>query len=138
MLSYIGIKEITRVDKMTANKDNRITIFGIKNCNTMKKAFTYLDEHQFDYQFHDYKKQGIDKEHLQAWCKAHGWEKVINRAGLTFKKLTDEQKTDLTESKAIELMIAQPSMIKRPVLALGNKTLLGFKVDEYDQLLVSK
>lgn len=138
MLSYTGLNEVIRVDKMTAKKDNTITIFGIKNCNTMKKAFDYLDEHNISYQFHDYKKQGIDKEHLQAWCKEHGWEKVINKAGLTFKKLADEQKKDLTESKAIELMIAQPSMIKRPVLDLGNKTLLGFKVEEYDQVLSLK
>lgn len=111
------------------------TIFGIKNCNTMKKAFTYLDEHDITYQFHDYKKQGIDREHLQQWCKEHGWEKVINRAGLTFKKLTYEQKQDLNESKAIELMLAQPSMIKRPVLDLGSKTLLGFKPEVYAQEL---
>lgn len=118
---------------MTANKST-ITVFGIKNCNTMKKAFSYLDEHQLAYQFHDYKKQGIDKSHLQAWCNEHGWEKVINRAGLTFKKLPDDQKLDLTEAKAIALMIAQPSMIKRPVIELGNKTLLGFKAEEYDQI----
>lgn len=102
----------------------------------MKKAFTYLDEHEIAYQFHDYKKQGVDQAHLQAWCAEHGWEKVLNKAGTTFKKLPDDQKQHLTEAKAITLMIAQPSMIKRPVLDLGDKTVLGFKPEEYDQALV--
>lgn len=121
---------------MASKRNTVITIYGIKNCNTMKKAFTYLDEHEVTYQFHDYKKQGIDQAHLQAWCTEHGWEKVLNKAGTTFKKLPDEQKQQLTEEKAIALMIAQPSMIKRPVLDLGDKTVLGFKPEEYDQVLV--
>lgn len=121
---------------MASKKKLAVTIFGIKNCNTMKKAFNYLDEHQINYQFHDYKKQGIDQEYLQAWCQEHGWERVLNKAGTTFKKLADEQKQNLTEDKAIALMIAQPSMIKRPVLDLGDKTVLGFKPEEYDQVLV--
>ncbi|PTQ71564.1 ArsC family reductase [Pseudomonas sp. GV071] len=108
-----------------------ITLYGIKACDTMKKARTWLDEHQIDYAFHDYKAVGIDREHLQQWCSEHGWESVLNRAGTTFRKLSDADKSDLDQAKAIELMAAQPSMIKRPVLDLGSKTLLGFKPDLY-------
>jgi arsenate reductase (glutaredoxin) len=107
------------------------TLFGIKACDTMKKARTWLDEHGVDYAFHDYKALGIDREHLQQWCEEHGWEVVLNRAGTTFRKLDEAQKTDLDQAKAIELMLAQPSMIKRPVLDLGDKTLVGFKPERY-------
>lgn len=108
-----------------------ITLYGIKACDTMKKARTWLDEHKVEYAFHDYKTVGIDRAHLQQWCSEHGWEKVLNRAGTTFRKLSDADKSDLDQTKAIELMVAQPSMIKRPVLDLGSKTLLGFKPDTY-------
>ena len=109
-------------------------IYGIKNCNTMKKAFTYLDDKQVAYTFHDYKKQGIDEEHLKKWCNVFGWDKVLNKSGLTFKKLPDEQKQGLDENKAIALMIAQPSMIKRPIAEINDKLLIGFKIEEYDQI----
>lgn len=108
-----------------------ITLYGIKACDTMKKARTWLDEHKVEYAFHDYKAVGISREHLQQWCSEHGWESVLNRAGTTFRKLSDADKSDLDQAKAIELMMAQPSMIKRPVLDLGSKTLLGFKPDAY-------
>ena len=108
-----------------------ITLYGIKACDTMKKARTWLDEHKVEYAFHDYKAVGIDRAHLQQWCSEHGWEKVLNRAGTTFRKLSDADKSDLDQAKAIELMVAQPSMIKRPVLDFGSKTLLGFKPDTY-------
>ncbi|WP_129644744.1 ArsC family reductase [Peristeroidobacter agariperforans] len=107
------------------------TIYGIKACDTMKKARTWLDEHGVEYQFHDYKVSGIDREHLEAWCKKAGWETILNRAGTTFRKLPDDQKADLTERKAIALMFEQPSMIKRPVLEKGAKLLVGFKPAEY-------
>ncbi|QQN30241.1 ArsC family reductase [Pseudomonas syringae group genomosp. 3] len=107
------------------------TLFGIKACDTMKKARTWLDEHSLSYEFHGYKTQAIDREHLTQWCDEHGWQVVLNRAGTTFRKLDDGQKADLDQAKAIELMLAQPSMIKRPVLDLGNKTLIGFKPDLY-------
>lgn len=107
------------------------TLFGIKACDTMKKARTWLDDNSVSYDFHDYKTQGIDREHLAQWCNEHGWQVVLNRAGNTFRKLDDGQKADLDQAKAIELMLAQPSMIKRPVLDLGNKTLIGFKPDLY-------
>jgi Spx/MgsR family transcriptional regulator len=104
-------------------------LFGIKACDTMKKARTWLDEHAIQYEFHDYKTAGIDREHLTQWCNEHGWQVVLNRAGTTFRKL------ELDQAKAIELMLAQPSMIKRPVLDLGDKTLIGFKPDSYSAAL---
>ena len=110
-------------------------LYGIKACDTMKKARTWLDEHQVDYAFHDYKSVGIDRANLEKWCNEHGWQTVLNRAGTTFRKLDDAQKADLEQAKAIELMLALPSMIKRPVLDLGNKTLVGFKPDNYQAAL---
>jgi|SRR4051812_19428439 arsenate reductase len=113
-----------------------ITIYGIKNCDTMKKARGWLDSHAVAYRFHDYKAEGIDGAHLQRWAKQVGWETLLNRAGTTFRKLDDAAKDGLTESKAIALMLAQPSMIKRPVLETGRKVLVGFKpeiyADEFD------
>lgn len=106
-------------------------LFGIKACDTMTKARAWLDEKSVDYDFHDYKKLGIDREHLTQWCNEHGWQTVLNRAGTTFRKLDEAQKADLDQDKAIELMLAQPSMIKRPVLDLGSKTLIGFKPELY-------
>ncbi len=107
------------------------TIYGIKNCDTMKKARAWLEEHGVDYTFHDYKTAGIDKDRLARWSKAVGWETLLNRAGTTFRKLPDAEKTDLTEKKAMALMLAQPSMIKRPVLDVGGKLLVGFKPESY-------
>ncbi|TBU91263.1 ArsC family reductase [Phytopseudomonas dryadis] len=106
-------------------------LYGIKACDTMKKARTWLDEQGVDYRFHDYKTAGIDRGNLDRWCDEHGWETILNRAGTTFRKLDDAQKADLDQHKAIELMLAQPSMIKRPVLDLGNRTLVGFKAERY-------
>jgi arsenate reductase len=111
------------------------TIYGIKACDTMKKARAWLDEHGVKYDFHDYKVSGIDREHLEAWCKKAGWEIILNRAGTTFRKLPDDQKVDLNERKAIALMLEQPSMIKRPVLEKGAKLLVGFKPADYQSLL---
>jgi arsenate reductase len=108
-----------------------ITIYGIKNCDTMKKARTWLDQHKVAYDFHDYKTAGIDKDRLKAWSDEVGWETLLNRAGTTFKKLPDSDKEGLTEKKALALMLAQPSMIKRPVLDLGKKRVVGFKPDVY-------
>ena len=106
-------------------------IYGIKNCDTMKKARTWLDDHHVAYEFHDYKATGISRAKLQQWCKQAGWETLLNRAGTTFKKLDDADKQNLGEAKAITLMMSQPSMIKRPVLENGNMLLVGFKLDEY-------
>ena len=116
-----------------------ITIYGIKNCDTMKKAFAFLDKAKVDYAFHDYKSAGIDKERLERWSKKVGWETLLNRAGMTFRKLPEKDKDGITESKAMKLMLAQPSMIKRPVLDLGGgKFLVGFKPDEYKAALAAK
>jgi arsenate reductase len=108
-----------------------ITIYGIKNCDTMKKARAWLDSHGVGYSFHDYKAEGIDKARLLRWAKEVGWETLLNRAGTTFRKLDDAAKEGLNESKAIALMLEQPSMIKRPVLDLGGKLVVGFKPEIY-------
>ncbi|UCO97150.1 ArsC family reductase [Metapseudomonas lalkuanensis] len=108
-----------------------ITLYGIKACDTMKKARTWLEEQGVTYSFHDYKASAIDRASLEKWCAEHGWETVLNRAGTTFRKLEDAQKADLDQDKAVALMLAQPSMIKRPVLDLGDRTLVGFKPDIY-------
>ena len=108
-----------------------ITIYGIKNCDTMKKARVWLDSHGVAYSFHDYKAEGIDKARLQRWAKEVVWETLLNRAGTTFRKLDDAAKEGLNESKAIALMLEQPSMIKRPVLDLGGKLVVGFKPEIY-------
>ena len=109
-----------------------ITIYGIKNCDTMKKARAWLDKHGVDYSFHDYKTAGIDKDRLLRWSKNVGWETLLNKAGTTFRKLPDAEKENLTEKKAMALMLAQPSMIKRPVLDTGGKLLVGFKPENYE------
>jgi arsenate reductase len=109
-----------------------ITIYGIKNCDTMKKARLWLDQHGVAYAFHDYKAQGIDRARLERWSKKLGWEIVLNRAGTTFRDLPEAEKQGLDANKAIALMLAQPSMIKRPVLDLGGGRLLaGFKPAVY-------
>jgi Spx/MgsR family transcriptional regulator len=113
-----------------------ITIYGIKNCDTMKKARAWLDMHGVAYDFHDYKTAGIDRERLERWEKKVGWETLLNRAGTTFKKLPDKDKAGLDAGKAVRLMLDQPSMIKRPVLDLGGgKLLVGFKPENYEKAL---
>ena len=107
------------------------TIYGIKNCDTMKKARAWLDSHGVSYEFHDYKVAGAPKEKLKAWCDELGWETLLNRAGTTFRKLPEADKAGLNERKALALMLEQPSMIKRPVLEVGSKLLVGFKLEIY-------
>jgi arsenate reductase (glutaredoxin) len=111
------------------------TIYGIKACDTMKKARSWLDDHRVAYEFHDYKAMGVDRARLERWCKEAGWETLLNRAGTTFRKLSDAEKSALNERKAIALMIAQPSLIKRPVLELGNRLIVGFRLDVYSAAL---
>jgi arsenate reductase len=109
-----------------------VTIYGIKNCDTMKKARAWLDKHGIEYSFHDYKTAGIERAQLEHWAKKVGWETLLNRAGTTFKKLPDKDKDGITQAKALTLMLKQPSMIKRPVLeAGGGKLLVGFKSEQY-------
>ncbi len=107
------------------------TIYGIKACDTMKKARSWLDEQGVAYAFHDYKTAGIDRATLADWVAEHGWEAILNRAGTTFRKLPDADREGLDAEKAIALMLAQPSMIKRPVIDLGGRTLVGFKPERY-------
>lgn len=109
-----------------------ITLYGIKNCDTMKKARTWLDGRGIAYRFHDYKAEGIDAGSIGLWIEALGWETVLNRAGTTFRALPDADKADLDAAEAIELMLAQPSMIKRPILDLDGKYLAGFKPEQYE------
>ena len=106
-------------------------IYGIKNCDTMKKARAWLDSHGVAYSFHDYKTEGISKDKLKRWTDELGWETLLNRAGTTFRKLPDADKEGLTERKALSLMLAQPSMVKRPVLEIEAKLLVGFKPEIY-------
>ena len=113
-----------------------ITIYGIKNCDTMKKARAWLDKKRVAYAFHDYKTAGIERERLEQWEKKVGWEILLNRAGTTFRKLPDKDKSGLNAKKAMTLMLAQPSMIKRPVLDLGGgKLLVGFTPELYGRQL---
>ena len=113
------------------------TIYGIKNCDTMKKARAWLEAHDVAYDFHDYKKQGIDRQRLESWARQAGWETLLNRAGTTFRKLPDADRQGLDEAKAIALMLAQPSMIKRPVLEANGRLLVGFRPEAYAGLLGS-
>ncbi len=109
-----------------------ITVYGIPNCDTVKKARVWLDGRGVAYTFHDYKKAGADAAKLAAWCDAAGWEVILNRAGTTFKKLADSDKVDMTQTKAIALMMEQPSMIKRPVVEGAKALLVGFKLPEWE------
>lgn len=108
-----------------------VVIYGIKNCDTMRKAQDWLIEHNIAFDFHDYKKQSLERAKLESWCDALGWETVINRAGQTFRKLEDTQKQDLDAAKAIDLMLGNLSMIKRPVVEKDGKLLAGFKPEIY-------
>ncbi|HET9716603.1 MAG TPA: ArsC family reductase [Pseudolabrys sp.] len=109
-----------------------VTIYGIKNCETMKKARAWLDKYGIGYAFHDYKTAGIDRARLEKWARKVGWEALLNRAGTTFRKLPEKDKNGITERKAVALMLAQPSMIKRPVLeAEAGRLLVGFKPEQY-------
>ncbi len=112
-----------------------VVIYGIKNCDTMKKARAWLDKAGVAYDFHDYKTAGVERPRLEGWAKKAGWETLLNRAGTTFRKLPEGDKEGLTEAKAIALMMANPSMIKRPVLEAGGRLLVGFKPDQYEALL---
>jgi arsenate reductase len=111
------------------------TLYGIRNCDTMKKAWTWLDGHGVAYAFHDYKKEGIDRARLEGWVRQVGWEPLLNRAGTTFRKLPDADRQNLGEAKAVDLMLAQPSMIKRPVLEADERLVVGFRPETYAEVL---
>jgi arsenate reductase len=111
-----------------------LTLYGIRNCDTMKKAWTWLDQAGLAYEFHDYKKQGVDRATVEGWVREVGWESLLNRSGTTFRKLPDADKAGIDAAKAVELMLAQPSMIRRPVLRAGDRLLVGFKPADYEAL----
>lgn len=113
----------------------QMTFYGISNCDTVKKARNWLDTNGYVYAFHDYKKAGVEPDKLKSWCDAMGWETILNRAGTTFKKLPDDEKDGLDADKAIALMVAQPSMIKRPVIEYMGGILVGFKPTDWDVAL---
>jgi arsenate reductase len=112
----------------------KTTIYGIRNCDTMKKARAWLDKKGVAYDFHDYKAAGIDRAKLEGWAKVVGWEVLLNRAGTTFRKLPDDAKQHIDERKAVKLMLEQPSMIKRPVLEQGKTLLVGFSIERYSAI----
>ena len=108
-----------------------IELYGIPNCDTVKKVRTWLEARGLAYTFHDYKKEGADPAKVAAWIKAEGADVVLNSRGTTFRKLAEADKSNLTAAKAVTLMLAQPSMIKRPVLAVGGRLIVGFKPEIY-------
>jgi arsenate reductase len=108
-----------------------IVIYGVKTCDTMTKARKWLNDHGVAYKFHDYRAEGIDRPRLEGWVKAVGWESVLNRASATFRELPEAAKQGLTAAKAVSLMLERPTMIKRPVLDLNGKFLVGFKPEAY-------
>ena len=109
-----------------------IVVYGIKNCDTMKKARDWLEARGVPYYFHDYKVAGIDTTTLENWCERVGWEVLLNRAGTTFRALPDKDKQHLNEARAIQLMVENPSMIKRPVVEHDGKLIVGFKPERYE------
>ena len=104
-----------------------VTIYGIKNCDTMKKAFAWCDAHGIEFAFHDYKKQGVDPARLRQWCRHLGWKSLLNTRGTTWRRLTPEQQAISTQDQAMELMLEHPSLIKRPLVETGTQLLVGFE-----------
>jgi len=109
-------------------------IYGIKNCDTMKKAILWLNQNSIDFNFHDYRKDGLEKELLSQWITELGWEKIINKRGTTWRGLDDETKLNMNNENAIEHALAQPAMIKRPLLIHKDQITLGFKASEYESV----
>ena len=111
-----------------------VILYGIRNCDTVKKARAWLDQRGVEYRFHDYKVAGIDMARLDRWCREAGWEALLNRAGTTFRNLPPSRRESLDQGQAMALMLAQPSVIKRPVVELNGKLIVGFKPDVYESL----
>jgi len=131
-----SVDDETRFFQLDAGKKVKmLTLYGIPNCNTMKKARTWLDEHQLEYSFHDYKKAGIDQATLERWVEQLGWEPLVNRRGTTWRKLPEEQREAINQELALQLMQDNPSLIKRPVLDTGSQLLVGFDMDQWEQQL---
>lgn len=112
-----------------------LTLYGIKNCDTVKKTRKWLAANQLDYQFHDYRNDGLDLALLEQFASELGWDKLLNRRSTSWRQLSDDDKTDLTADKALQLMLNTPTLIKRPVLDTGEQLLLGFSESQYQQLL---
>ena len=111
-----------------------VRVFGIPNCDTMKKARKWLLDHSVEYEFHDYKKEGVDEQRLRGWVAQVGWETLLNRRGMMWRKLDDKVKAGIDEASAIQVMLETPSIIKRPVLEQGKKLHVGFKEAEYEAI----
>ena len=111
-----------------------ITVYGIRNCDTVKKALKWLDQEGVEYQFHDYKKQGLEKKVLTNWCKQTDWQLLLNRRGTTWRKLPEEARENINKTSAIPLMLEHTSMIKRPVIDTGDDLLLGFDLERYQEI----
>jgi len=109
----------------------KATMYGIPNCNTVKDAQKWLEDNNIEYHFHDFKKNGITEKQLKQWCTELGWETLVNRKGLTWRQLPSSKKEGLNESKAIKLMLEKPTLIKRPVLDVGTRRLVGFDISQY-------
>ncbi len=114
-----------------------VTVYGIRNCDTMKKARAWLDAHGVSHAFHDYRTAGIDRTRLEGWVRDQGWPTLLNRAGTTFRKLPEAERQGLDEARAVALMLAQPSTIKRPVLDVDGRLLVGFKPAEYEAVFAA-
>ena len=110
------------------------TLYGISNCDTVRKARIWLSSHDVDYQFHDFRQDGLSLKQLKTWAHAVGWETLLNRRSQTWRKLTDQDKTNLTEASALKLMLAEPTLIKRPVLEVKKRVHVGFTPADYQQL----
>ena len=128
-------KKMTTQHTDTQSSMSKVILFGIKNCDTMKKAFNWLTSNGVDYEFTDYKKAGVAAAHLADWSQRAGWETLLNKRGLTWKKLTEVERADVNETKAIELMAQYPSLIKRPVLDTGRQLIIGFTPENYAEQL---
>ncbi|MFM9968395.1 MAG: arsenate reductase [Burkholderiales bacterium] len=113
----------------------KVSIFGIKNCDTMKKAFAWLDAKGIDYEFHDYKKAGVPVDHLKDWSARAGWEKLLNTRGTTYRKIPEAERENLNEARALKVLEKYPSAIKRPVVEAGSKLLIGFDETEFSKTL---
>lgn len=114
-----------------------VTMFGIPNCDTIKKAKKWLDSRDISYQFHDYRNQGIDEQLVRRFCQELGWESVVNKRGTTYRQLSDEQKQSLNEQSAITLLIEMPAMVKRPIISVNNQLHIGFKPEQYANIFTS-
>ena len=117
--------------------NDTITVYGISNCDTIKKAKSWLDKNNVQYSFHDYRKQGLETEQIEHWVNILGWEALLNKRGTTWRKLANEVKDNVDRASAIKLMLENPAIIKRPLLIRGNEMMLGFSDSQYQTFLAT-